>query len=379
MVIMSLDITLKTAEGKPFVAQIYEQFREKIQRNELHDGDKVPSMREVATHCGVSLGIVKQAFNTLTTEGYLRSHPGRGLYVVGAQARRASVALVLPGLDFEQMPKIIRGVKAGLGQSSARMIVQAADCDYDHEADLFENLSASFVSGAIIYPPPLNSYVEPLRNLRRRGLPFVLVDTQLESLDVDSVTTDRLEVGRLAIRYLLERGHRRIGIVDHTGDAPSHVEIREGADEVLRQYGLTFEALPRVAISADQMDADKPWANGMAGVEKLLKAHPDLTAVIGMNDNIAMGVFLGARAAGRKVPDDLSVLAIGDLRSFAVSDPPVTAVDQPHEEMGKLATQRLQDILNGTAKGTEHVRLKPQVIERHSIKTLIPGLALKTA
>lgn len=103
MVIMSLDITLKTAEGKPFVAQIYEQFREKIQRNELHDGDKVPSMREVATHCGVSLGIVKQAFNTLTTEGYLRSHPGRGLYVVGAQARRRSSGVRVSKRSFRTL------------------------------------------------------------------------------------------------------------------------------------------------------------------------------------------------------------------------------------------------------------------------------------
>lgn len=367
---MELDITLKTADKRPFVTQIYEQLREKIQRNELRDGEKIPSMRELATQCGVSLGIVKQAFNTLTTEGYLRSHPGRGLYVVGPQARRASVALVLPALDFEQMPKIIRGVKSGLGQGSARMIVQAADCDYSHEADLFENLNSTFVSGAIIYPPPLNSFIEPLRALRRRGVPFVLVDTALESLDVDSVTTDRLELGRMAFGYLLERGHRKIGVVDHTGDAASHVEIREGADEVLRKFGLSFAELPRVAINAEEMNADEPWANGMAGAKKLLEKSPDITAVIGMNDNISMGVLLAARAMGRKVPEDLSIMAIGDLRSFAVSDPPVTAVDQPHEEMGRAATARLLEILNGTVSGTQQVRLKPQVIERHSVRTL---------
>lgn len=367
---MELDITLKTANGKPFVAQIYEQMREKIQRNELRDGEKVPSMRELAAQCGVSLGIVKQAFNTLTTEGFLRSHPGRGLYVVGPQARRASVALVLPALDFEQMPRIIRGVKSGLGRGSARMIVQAADCDYDHEADLFENLNVSFVSGAIIYPPPLNSFIEPLRALRRRGVPYVLVDTTLDSLDVDSITTDRLEVGRLAFGYLLERGHRRIGVVDHTGDAVSHVEIREGADEVLRRYGMSFAQLSRVAISADEINADEPWANGMAGAKRLFELAPDLTAVVGMNDNISMGVFLGARAAGYRVPDDMSVMAVGDLRSFAVADPPVTAVDQPHEEMGRAATLRLLDILSGTTRNIEHIRLAPKVIERQSIKRL---------
>lgn len=365
---MDLEITLKTANGKPFVAQIYDQLREKIQRNEIRDGDKVPSMREVAAQCGVSLGIVKQAFNTLTTEGYLRSHPGRGLYVVGPQARRASVVLVLPALDFEQMPKIIRGLKSGLGQGSARMIIQAADCDYDHEADLFENLNSSFVSGAIIYPPPLNSFVEPLRNLRRRGVPFVLVDTMLDSLDVDSVTTERLELGRMAFGYLLERGHRKIGVVDHTGDAMSHVEIREGADEILRKYGLTFASLPRVAISADEMNADQPWANGMTGTKKLLSMAPDISAVIGMNDNISMGAFLAIRAMGRKVPDDLSVLAIGDLRSFTVSDPPVTAVDQPHEEMGRVAAQRLLRLLNGECFVEKNIRLAPKVIERQSVK-----------
>ncbi len=367
---MELEITLKTADGKPFVAQIYEQLRKKIQQNELRDGDKVPSMREVAAQCGVSLGIVKQAFNTLTTEGYLRSHPGRGLYVVGPQARRASIALVLPSLDFEQMPKIIRGVKLGLGKGSARMIVQAADCDYDHEADLFENLNSSFVSGAIVYPPPLNSFVEPLRALRRRGVPFVLVDTLLDSLDVDSVTTDRLAVGRMAFGYLLERGHRKIGVVDHTGDATSHVEIREGADEELRKYGLSFAGLPRVSISANEMNADEPWANGMAGAKKLLAMAPDVTAVVGMNDNISMGVLLGAKAMGRKIPEDLSVLAIGDLRYFAMSEPGVTTVDQPHQDMGMSAAVRLMDVMNGSVKGIEHIRLAPEIVERASVKVL---------
>jgi len=368
---MSIELRIKANDGVPYVTQIYDQLRTKIQKNELRAGEKVPSMRELAEQCGVSLGIVKQAVNTLTTEGFLRSHPGRGLYVVGSETRRASVALVLPALDFEQMPKIIRGVKAGLGERSARLILQAADFDYEHEANLFDNLNSSFVSGAIIYPPPMNSFVEPLRMLRRRGVPFVLVDTMLQSLEADSVATDRLEAGRITFGYLLERGHRRIGVVDHTGDAISHIEIREGADEVLRKYGLSFAKLPRVAVSIEELNPTEPWANGMAAGKRLLEMAPDVTALVGMNDNIGMGAYLAAKACGRSIPKDISVITIGDLQGFAMADPPVTAMDQPHEDMGRQAALRLLELFDSPIGRAEQIRLAPRIIERASVRSIL--------
>lgn len=366
---MTNKLILKT-DTRPYVLQIQERLRAQIRSGILKPGEKIPSMRQLASQSGTSLGIVKQALTTLATEGFLRAHPGRGVYVAESQRTQRSVALVLPALDTEQTLKIVKGVKAGLGAGSARLLVLAADFDFEQELDLFSSLNSSFVAGAIIVPPPVNRYTEPLRALRRAGVPFVLVDTVPESLEVDSVQTDRVELGRMAFGYLLDRGHRRIGIVDHTGDTLTHRELREGADEALRGVGLRFSGMPRVITDVTDLQPSTPWANGERATVQLLREYPDLTAIIGMNDNLSLGVLRGARASGRVVPKDLSVLAVGDLSAFSVSDPPMTAINQPHETMGYEAAKRLVELLDSPVLlPTKRIQLEPQLMERSSVST----------
>ncbi|MFA9479510.1 hypothetical protein ACERK3_14570 [Phycisphaerales bacterium AB-hyl4] len=107
--------------------------------------------------------------------------------------------------------------------------MQSAEFDFKQEVDLLRNLDSSFVAGAIIYPPPLPEIVEQLRELRRRGVSYVLVDTLPASLDVDAVVSDRVKLGRVALTHILEQGHRRIGMIDHTGKSVTACEVREGA------------------------------------------------------------------------------------------------------------------------------------------------------
>ena len=359
------------SDTRPFVLQIQERLRARIRSGDLKPGERIPSMRQLAAQSGTSLGIVKQALTTLGTEGFLRSHPGRGVYVAESQGTQRSVALVLPALDTEQTLKIIKGIKAGLGSGSARLLVMSADFDFEQELDLFSSLNASYVAGAIIVPPPVNRYTEPLRALRRAGVPFVLVDTVPESLEADSVQTDRVQLGRMAFGYLLERGHRRIGVIDHTGDTLTHRELREGADEALRAYGLCFADMPRMITDVTDLRPRKPWFNGEKATVELLKKHPELTAIVGVNDNLSLGALRGARKSGRSVPRDLSVLAVGDLNAFEVSEPPMTAINQPHEAMGFEAARRLVELLDEPGLlPVKRMQLQPQLVERASVSTI---------
>ncbi len=358
---------------KPYVLQIQDQLRGKIKQRVLRPGERIPSFRAISRECGVSIGTVKQAINTLTTEGYLRSHPGRGVFVAEPQLKRKHVALVLPTLELEPMGMILRGVKAGLASGSRRLIVQAADLDFDQELDLFENLDSSFVAGAIIYPPPLTSFVEPLRALRDRGVPFVLVNTCFDELDVDAVVPDSAAIGRMAMRHLLERGHRKIGLVDHTADAASNQRVRLGMAEELTKAGLDFATLPRVRTSASDLNDRDPWANGREAATRLMQAHDDLTAMLGINENISMGVLQAVKAGGHRVPTDISVMAIGELNAFDVSEPGLSCIRIPHEAMGHAAATRLSEIMADdapVAPAPRRTELAPELVERGSVDSL---------
>jgi DNA-binding LacI/PurR family transcriptional regulator len=104
---------------------------------------------------------------------------------------------------------------------------------------------------------------------------------------------------------------------------------------------------------------------------ELLKKHPELTAIVGVNDNLSLGALRGARKSGRSVPRDLSVLAVGDLNAFEVSEPPMTAINQPHEAMGFEAARRLVELLDEPGLlPVKRMQLQPQLVERASVSTI---------
>lgn len=362
-----MKLQLDNQNVQPLVTQLREQLRAQMRSGSLMPGQRLPSMRQLSKDCQVSLGIVKQAINTLTVEGMLRSHPGAGVFVAEQPAKVQNIALVLPSLDIDQMPRIIRGIKQTFKNDGIRLQIHAADCDYDQEADMLEVLDHASVDGAIVYPPPLKQYANSLKELHRRGVPVVLVDTGLPGLDIHAVITDSVEQSRMIFEHLLTRGHRKIGMVGH--EELHGMDV--GADSALKAYGLSYKKLACVNVNAMDLNPTQPWANAEKATLKLLEAHPDLTAIVGMNDHLGMGVLRGVKASGRRVPEDVSVIAASNLSAFENTEPNVTAIDQMHERMGALAAQMLQNVMLGQLDDTPMViRLKPRLIERKSVRCL---------
>jgi DNA-binding LacI/PurR family transcriptional regulator len=359
-------LTLSTGDGRPYVAQIHDQLLARIRSRELPTDARLPSLRRMAAACGVSLGIVKQAVNTLCIEGHLRSHPGRGIFVAEQAEKRRMVTLVLPALDDYEMPRIIRGVKAGLAGTGRRLLIQAADYDFGQEVDLLHAIDPAIIGGALIFPPPLSALAAPLRELSQR-MPVVLVETVLPGVDIDGVETDHAAIGRTAFSMLVARGHRRIAVVDHTGDSLSDRELRAGADEALAEAGLCFAELPRITTDVTDLNPVEPWANGEKAASALLRDHPGLTAVVGVNNYLTLGAWRALRNVGKRVPAEVSLVSIGDLHAFSSIEPPVTTVGHPYEELGRRAAQRLVARLEGTAEQVRIERLPPVVSERASV------------
>lgn len=293
-------------------------------------------------------------------------HPGRGVYVAEPSGRKRMVTLVLPALDDYEAPRLIRGVKEGLAGSGRRLLIQAADYDFSQEAELLQAIDPALMAGAIIFPPPLSSFAAPLAELVRRGMPAVLLSCLLPGLDLDAVEADHAAIGRAACTLLLERGHRRIGLVDTTGDSPSQRAFQAGADEALAAAGLRFADLPRADTDVADLNPVEPWANGERAARALLAAHPGLTAVVGGNNNLSLGIWRALRALGRRVPAQVSLLSIGDLPAFATLDPPVTAVHSPLEELGRRAAGLLLGRLDG-AEAARVERVAPVVELRGSL------------
>ena len=270
-------------------AGIQEELRRRIRSREYLPGSRIPSLRELSRDFGVSHGLVQQAVNVLVGQGYLDSQAGRGTFVPASLVAGKTVALVLPSLGPEHMRDIIRGVKAGLGDDSCRLLLQLADSDYSRELQLLEGLTDALVAGAIVYPPPYSRYAAQLAELvQGRQLPTVLVDTELPGVEADAVTTHRGQLGRQAVEHLVAHGHTCIGILDKDVDSTSEELMRLGMAQMLEEVGIDFAALPRVRVPVGRREwacAERPLVDAL---REFLSEHRELTAVVAADDGLGV-------------------------------------------------------------------------------------------
>jgi len=158
----------------------------------------------------------------------------------------------------------------------------------------------------------------------------------------DAVIADGFAMGRMGFAHLVEKGHRRIGIIDTTSDERIAQDVRKGATAALQKVGIAFKDLPRICNNVSELNVNKPWKLGQQAAAQLLKQHSDLTALVGINPHLALGAYRAAQQANMKVPKDISILALeNDLTIFNMTDPTISVVDTPLEDMAERAMIQL--------------------------------------
>jgi LacI family transcriptional regulator len=137
-----------------------------------------------------------------------------------------------------------------------------------------------------------------------------------------------------AVRYLIEQGHRRIGLVAGPHGFRSAAERRAGFEAALTAAGIR----PSRAMIAD---GNYTFESGVAAADKLLDLLPRPTAIFASNDEMAAGVLHAARLRGLDVPADLSIIGFDDTPVSAHIWPPLTTVRWPIATMARCAALKL--------------------------------------
>jgi DNA-binding LacI/PurR family transcriptional regulator len=207
-----------------------------------------------------------------------------------------------------------------------------------------------------------------VRLLAAQGVPLVLSNFDPIDPPVDCVLSDDYNGAMHAMRYLIEHGHRRIGLI---GGIPSHPSnhLRVVAyGEALRQADIPLD--PAIVID------DLPLANSVeAGAEaatQILNAcGGHLDAIFCITDDLALGCLKAVRERGLRVPQDISVMGFDDKEFAPYADPPLTTMRWPRRRMTLGATARLFELI--APESDEHVRAPRKIVfpvalvERNSV------------
>jgi LacI family transcriptional regulator len=194
------------------------------------------------------------------------------------------------------------------------------------------------------------------------GVPFVILNG--ESPGHACVLRDERTAGRLVVRYLIERGHRRIAVIGDSVALRTNRRLSasvgdrfDGLEVGLAEAGLEFVA----RYHEDDWEPER----GFAAMTRLLDDDPGATAVVALNDRLAFGAYQALSERGMCVPDQVSMVSFDDDVIASYVNPGLTTMRLPYEEMGREAMRML---LSGRPSGTLHVPLQLQ--ERGSVRTL---------
>jgi DNA-binding LacI/PurR family transcriptional regulator len=194
--------------------------------------------------------------------------------------------------------------------------------------------------------------------LEEMKVPIVLINNEHPGQFVHSVTIDNLNAGRVAARHLVELGHKRIGYLGNRFGLQADMERFSGYRQILEEADIGFQ--PELVAHGD----GRP-EGGMSAMERLLALPEPPTAVFCYNDMEAIGALRAVREHGLTVPGDVSVVGLDDLFLASYTDPPLTTIQQPKHQMGRLAVEILLQLLSG-GKPDSHVTLAGKLIVRQT-------------
>ncbi|NUR65920.1 MAG: LacI family DNA-binding transcriptional regulator [Streptomyces sp.] len=333
--------------------------------------NRPPGMMDVAREAGVSHITVSRVINghpsvrpetrtrveaAIQKLGYRRNSVARAL-----KSRRSStIGVVIVGSDLFELPRILLGVETAAKQTGYWVSLASRQGE-STTGDLMETLQRltdqSVEAIAVVADRP--DAVEALSRLSI-GVPVaVVMSGSVPNPDLGFVEVDQELGARLAVRHLLDLGHRHIAHLTgalRTFDARARVEgwqaelATAGAEGALLEGDFSAESGFRLAH------------------ELCAGATPLPTAVFAGNDQMAMGALAALAERGVKVPQDVSVVGFDDMKGAGYLVPALTTVRQDFTHLGSSAIELLVDMLGG--EPPQRRRLTPQLVVRRS--TAVP-------
>jgi LacI family transcriptional regulator len=329
----------------------------------------VVKLEMVAEAAGVSASTVSRILNgtavvsdakkqavdeAIARLGFVPNPVARGL----AGGRTLSIGVVTQSIDSPFYGAALRGIEEELSSSGYSPLFVSGHWSAEAEARCIETLRSRRVDGIIVLTGRLSD--QALRACAK-ALPVVATGRTLKAPGLFAMNFDNFEGGRLATEHLLKLGHRRIAFI---GGAPGHPD----SDERHRGYAAALEAAGASYDANLVVPGMYHEGSGLEAVERLLDGKRRFTAIFAANDQMAVGAMLGLHRRSLRVPDDVSLVGFDDLISSAFSLPPLTTVQYPSQEMGRLAALAMLQLLRGV-KPTVDVPV-PRIVARESTRKL---------
>ena len=229
----------------------------------------------------------------------------------------------------------VTNIESDLRKQGYHTITLSLEAEEMKDANNLLLLKEKHVDGFIINGPGVTPKF--ILELKNTGLPVVLFGNELRQIEIDCVVCQDRKGTYKITKHLMEHGHKKILFLSGPKGWYTNDERELGYCDALKEEGLRERI---IHMPDTTIDTGKTFFK-----EVIANIHPEITAVVAVNDATAIGVIDEARYLGIKVPEDIAVVGFDDIPWATLSHPPLTTVHTFLEEMGKIAMVRLLDLL----------------------------------
>jgi LacI family transcriptional regulator len=320
---------------------------------------KSATLRMVAREAGVSASTVSRIINgTVNVSDGLKSAvdaaivkfdfrpnaAARGL----ALGRTLTIGVVAQAIDSPFYGEGLRGIEACLRHRGYAPLFMSGNWADEDEDRCIREFIARGVDGIIVFAGRLGD--AKLRSYAKE-VPIVVTGRHLRAQGLFSLQIDDKHGAALAVRHLVELGHRRIAFITGSDNHPDALERLEGYKAALQEAEINFD--PRLIVTGDWHED-----GGLRATLGLLDSGVEFSGLFCVNDQTAYGACLALFRKGLSVPRDVSLVGFDDLPASAYRLPPLTSVRQSIGELGEQSAQAILQLIAG-----QRPRIAPRPVE----------------
>ncbi len=325
-----------------------------------------PTIRDVASQAGVSRQTISRVINgDARVAAETRAHVEQVIAAMGfrpnviarsmARGHSRTLACLSPNLTDYTFACIIEGAEAEARQHGFFLLSSSAPDEAAFAALVDELVPEGRVDGVMV----INPYIDGRYQHISPEVPAILVGARSRDQRCGSISLDEMRAAQTAVQHLLDLGHRRIALIHGPLAEDCSQDRNAGYAAALQGAGLGVD--PALVVGGD-------WSatSGYAAAQTLLAAGGAFTALFAQNDRMAVGAVRALREAGRRVPEDVSVIGFDDIPLASYFDPPLTTMRQDMHGIGREAARKLIDQVALPEAPAGHANIPAQLVVRHS-------------
>ena len=328
---------------------------------------QTPKLEDVAAKAGVSTATVSRCLNqpekviaetrervmaAVKALGYSPNFGARAL----ASRQTRTIAAVIPTMENAIFAQGLQAFQEELSKEGFTLLVATSGYDRDAEEAQIRSLVARGADGLLLIGHDRDLSVYDF--LKTQGVPVLAAWAYDSNASIPSVGFDNEQAMAEMAKLVLRNQHRKTAVLTVAASVDDRARFRiVGLQKVFKQAGVKRPEIVECTLSI---------TGGANGFKTVMDQSNRPTAVMCLNDAIAVGAIMQAREMGITVPDQVSITGFADIELARVINPALTTVHLPHSEMGRLAAKTLLEMAQGE-KNPKSICLPTFVQERASL------------